>query len=257
MIIIIIILSAVVIGLLITLYRMRRLADEYRQKLESAEAEREQLKNDILHITHDLRTPLTSICGYIDIMKKKDPSPDFLRYLCIMSDSTEALRQFTESLSKYAYIFAPAEDGQGEAELHGIMEKSLLKYFTLFTKRNITPQIELPEGTVTCGISSETAERIISIVIGCAAELGVGEVTAGMDDKGRMSVSFLSCCGEAVTAERLLNKFYIIGKNSRSSGSGLYIAKRLLERAGGSIDAERCGDRFNITVVFPEYRVSE
>lgn len=253
--VIIIILSAVVIGLLIRLYRvnkdMQRLRDEYGQRVDSAEADREQLKNDILHITHDLRTPLTSICGYIDIMKKKDPSADFLRYLCLMSESTESMKQFTESLAKYAYIFSPPADGQGKAELHSIMEKSLLEYYSLFTKHNVVPQIDLPEGTVTCSTDSETAGRIISIVIGCAAELGIGEVTAGIDEKGVVTVSFLSCCGETVTAERLLNKFYIIGKNSRSSGSGLYIAKRLAEKSGGSIAAERCGDKFNITVVFP------
>lgn len=257
MIAIIIILCAAVIGLLIMLHRtkrdMRRLAEENRQNA----VEREQLKNDILHITHDLRTPLTSICGYIDIMKKKDPSSDSLRYLCTMSECTESLKRFTESLARYAYIFVPAEDGQGEAELHGIMEKSLLEHYAVFTKHKVTPQIALPEGTVTCGIPQETAKRIISIVIGCAAELGMGEVAAGMDDKGRVFVSFLSCCGETVTAERLLNKFYIIGKDSCSSGSGLYIAKRLLERAGGSIAAERCGDRFSITVVFPDSRFSE
>lgn len=251
MIICIIILSAAVIALLILLYREKRLNRRYKQQLDAASAEREQLKNDILHITHDLRTPLTSICGYVDIMKKKTDSPDLLRYLGIISESTELMKHFSESLAKYAYLFSLPVPKTDKAELNSILKKSLLEHYTSFTKHGIIPQVTFFEEDVMTSMDNNTAARIISIVLDCAAELASEDMTIHIDQTGTLTVAFLSCCDKALTSERLLNKFYIIGTDCRSSGTGLYIVKRLAERSGVGMTAKRDGDSFSITIDFP------
>lgn len=253
--VIIIILSAAVIGLLIKIHLMKRSAQTAEKPPADGDerylGEREQLKNDVSHIAHDLRTPLTSICGYIDIMKKKEPSPDAQRYLGIMSESAEEMKHFTEELGKYAYIFSARQTEDRQSELRNILENALLEHYDILKKRGITPELSLPEGDITRRADPEAAHRILSMIINCAAQACSGELRIGIDGSGTVTVSFLSCFPENITAERLLNKYYIFGKDSGSSGPGLYIAARILESIGGKISAERCGYKFDITTVFP------
>ncbi|MGN0586161.1 MAG: sensor histidine kinase [Oscillospiraceae bacterium] len=253
--VIIVLLSAAAVGLLVKIHLMKRSAPiTEKPPADSGEQyinDREQLKNDVSHIAHDLRTPLTSICGYIDIMKKKNPSPDFLRYLCIMSESAEEMKQFTEELAKYAYIFSARQTEDGRSELRGIIEKALLEHYDILKKRGITPEISLPQSDVTRRADPDAAYRVISMIINCAARACSGELRLGVDENGTVSVSFLSCFPENITSERLLNKYYIFGKDSSTSGPGLYIAVRIAESMGGSIAAQRRGDRFNVMLTLP------
>lgn len=253
--VIIVLLSAAVVGLLIKIYLMKRSAtiteDTPADVGEQYISDREQLKNDVSNIAHDLRTPLTSICGYIDIMKKKNPSPDAERYLAIMSESTEEMKQFTEELANYAYIFSARQTEDCRAELRGITEKALMEHYDILKKRGITPEISLPTADVTRRADPDAVYRVISMIINCAARACSGELRLGVDESGTVSVSFLSCFPENITSERLLNKYYIFGKDSSSSGPGLYIAVRIAESIGGNIAAQRHGDRFSVTLTLP------
>lgn len=245
--VIIVLLSASVVGLLIKIHLMKRSAPIPSEYI----SDREKLKNDISNIAHDLRTPLTSICGYIDIMKRKNPSPDTRRYLDVMSESAEQMKQFTEELANYACIFSARQTEDCRAELRSIIEKALSEHYDILTERGITPEISLPQTDAARRADPETVYRVISMIISCAARSCRGELRLDADEGGTVSVSFLSRFPEDITSERLLNKYYIFGKDSGSSGPGLYTAVRIAESIGGNIAAQRNDDRFIVTLTLP------
>ena len=73
----------------VQLKELRRL----RQRYENGDRE---LKEAVTNVSHDLRTPLTAICGYLELLDRGDKTPDQARYLSLISDRAEAMRQLTE-----------------------------------------------------------------------------------------------------------------------------------------------------------------
>ena len=82
---------------------MSRLAVDINRQLELLRTEHKryirgdtELKNAITNISHDIRTPLTAVCGYIDMLEKTDNEEDRARYISIMKDRTEFMKQLTD-----------------------------------------------------------------------------------------------------------------------------------------------------------------
>ena len=96
---------------------MRRLTESINRELRSLRRERRrfqqgdlELKEAVTNISHDLRTPLTAICGYLDLLEQEEKSQNVQRYLSQIEDRTMALRQLTEELFCYSVLSCAQED---------------------------------------------------------------------------------------------------------------------------------------------------
>ena len=101
---------------------MRRLAAGLNSQLRLLRQERcryrqgdQALKDAVANISHDLRTPLTAICGYLDLLEGEETSPDAARYLDLIRDRTDHLRQLTEEFFQYAVALSSRSGGSPEA----------------------------------------------------------------------------------------------------------------------------------------------
>lgn len=237
---------------------MRRLASEINVQLRQlrrehhryAQGDRE-LKTAVTNISHDLRTPLTAICGYLDLLEREEKSEAVERYLAQIQGRTEAMKALTEELFRYSVISSAQELKPERMDLKRALEESLLSFYALMQEKHIQPQIDLPEEAVWRELDTGAVSRIFSNIIGNALKYAEGDFAVTMDGTGRITFSNSAKGLDAVTVGKLFDRFYTVEASRNSSGLGLSIAKLLTEQMGGEIGAEYQNGMLRIQVTFP------
>lgn len=238
---------------------MRKLAASINVQLRQLRRERHrfvrgdlELKEAVTNISHDLRTPLTTICGYLDLLEKEKTTETTERYLSHIRNRTEVLRQLTEELFHYSVVTSLTSLTFEEVDLCRVLEESLLSFYGTMQQRNITPQIQIPERHILRVLDATALSRIFSNIISNAVKYSDGDFSVCMEETGCIIFSNTAKSLTPVTAGRLFDRFYTVETSRNSTGLGLSIAKHLTEQMGGSIKADYQGQRLSITVSFPE-----
>lgn len=136
---------------------LRSVRDE-RRRLQSGDAE---IKTAVTNASHDLRTPLTAICGYLDLLEGEEVSPQARRYLGIIRERTDAMRSLTEELFRYSVASSTTDALSPEPLiLNDVLEQSLAGFYGELTERGITPEIALPAEPVV-RVLDDTALRLL------------------------------------------------------------------------------------------------
>ncbi len=237
---------------------MKRLAAGINDQLKKLRQERHrfqqgdlELKEAVANISHDLRTPLTAILGYLELLKQEEKSETVARYLSIIENRTEALRQLTEELFRYSIVNTVKESERIQMDLRRALEESLLSFYGVMRKKNILPQIHITDQPVERFLDPTAVSRIFSNIISNALKYSDGDLTVQMDGAGRVIFSNTARGLTSVTAGKLFDRFYTVESGRNSTGLGLSIARLLTQRLGGSIQADYQENRISITVEFP------
>lgn len=130
---------------------MRHLANSINTQLRTLRKERHyfqqgnlELKNAVTNISHDLRTPLTAICGYLDLLEQTENSETAEQYIAVIKERTGLLTQLTEELFRYSVILSTKEQLVCEpVVINPILEESIAAFYTVLKQRGIVPQIQL------------------------------------------------------------------------------------------------------------------
>lgn len=94
----------------------------------------------VTNISHDLRTPLTAICGYLDLLEGEEKSENAERYIEVIRNRTYALIQLTEELLQYSVVTASQELSYARMDLVKALEESLLSFYAVMQERDIQPE---------------------------------------------------------------------------------------------------------------------
>lgn len=210
-----------------------------------------ELKTAIVNISHDLRTPLTAVCGYLDLMEQEEHTEDAKRYLAVIRERTDAMRALTEELFQYSVLTSSAENLTIEqVSLNDILEQSLAGAYGVFAGRGIVPDIRLPGQQVMRQLDQNALRRVFDNILSNAAKYSDGDLTVELDSDG--TVLFANQAGElsCVQTERLFDRFFTVQTAGGSTGLGLSIARLLTEKMGGRITAEYCGGSLYVRVRF-------
>lgn len=198
-----------------------------------------ELKTAITNISHDLRTPLTTICGYLDVMKGMDKPPKITEYLDIIDERAELMGQLTEELFRYSIILSTDSCGEKEIVLiNQILEDSIMAYHTVLSERNITPLVNITKQKIIRKMNKASLSRVFSNLINNAVKYSDGDLKVTLSDTGEIIFANTAKRLSSVQVERLFDRFYTVETARRSTGLGLSIARTLVERMGGSISAE-------------------
>ncbi len=225
---------------------LRQLRQE-RQRFQTGDLE---LREAVTGIAHDLRTPLTAICGYLDLLEREALPAEAVRQLAVIRGRTEALRQMTEELFSYSAILS-REDKPEPVNLCQALEEALLSFRGAFQQAGIQPEISLPEGSVMRMLDKAALERAFGNILSNALRYSSGGLGVTMDKAGEITFFNPAESLTAVDAEKLWGRFYTVENGKGGTGLGMAIAKKLTERMGGKIKAQIRGRSLYITLFFP------
>lgn len=236
---------------------MRDLAVSINQQLCKLNKERHrfqqgdlELKNAITNISHDLRTPLTAICAYLDLLKQEETSEKVRYYLIRIQERTEVLKNLTEELFRYSVVTSSHELKPERLNMVKVLEESLLSFYGMIQEKGIQPQIDLPKMPVWRELDMSALNRIFSNIIGNALKYADGDFQVTMKKDGSIIFTNTAEALNPLIVGKLFDRFYTVEANRNSTGLGLSIAKLLTERMGGLIKADYMDGRLSITVRF-------
>ena len=221
-----------------------------RLRLQKGDAE---LKNAITNVSHDLRTPLTAICGYLELLEKEEHSEKARRYLAVIRERSQAMRDLTEELFRYSMAAAAAEEMTRQpVSVKDVLEQSLAGFYGSLTEKGISPEIRLPNGPVVRNLDPAALRRIFDNLLNNALKYSDGDLRVSLTEAGEAVFSNAAGKLDCVQTQRLFDRFYTVETASGSTGLGLSIAHMLVENMGGEIGAEYVSGRLRIFVRFPE-----
>lgn len=225
-------------------YHVRKIASEINSELKLLRKQRHsymngdrELKEAVTNISHDLRTPLTAIYGYLDLLESEDKSEDVKFYIDQIQNRTDAMKQLTEELFRYSVITSTWEKNSQDVVLNKALEECLLAYCGAFAQQNIEPTVEIPNRAVHCRIDLAAFNRIVGNILSNVLKYSDGDLNVKLYADGTILFTNSAKDLTPVMVERLFDRFYTVETGRNSTGLGLSIAKLLTERTGGQISA--------------------
>lgn len=224
---------------------VRALATELNRSLEKLcrircgfEKGDRELKDAVCNISHDLRTPLTAIYGYLDLLAREETSEDVRRYLSQIQNRAEAMSALTEELFRYSVLSEQETLCCEEVDLCRVLEESLLAFYGVMKQKGVEPQISMPTCVVVRRLDARAVSRVLENVLSNAVRYSEGRIAVQLSESGEITVSNRTGALSKVETERLFDRFYTVDSAHKTTGLGLSIAKLLTERMGGVICAD-------------------
>ena len=216
----------------------------------------QKLKETVANISHDIRTPLTSLMGYIDLLSSAEDDGNRERYLEILQERSKSMEFLLEDF----YDIARIDSGDYPIELSkinlsAILEDKILSYYNEFSNSSIVPILEIEENIeIISDISA--INRIVSNIIQNALRYAHNEIKVVLlseDDKAKLF--FINDIGDKMSdidVDRIFDRSYIGSKSRTSGGTGLGLAinKELSHALGHEIFARKSERKFVIGMEF-------
>ncbi len=221
-----------------------------RQRQQYLNGDRE-LKEAVTNISHDLRTPLTAISGYLDMLDNEQKSESVTRYLGYIQNRTEALKQLTEELFRYSVILSVDKDMQTEpVNIKYVLEESIISFYAALTERGITPQVTIPEQPIVRILDKSSLSRVFSNILNNVLKYSDGDLKIIMTENGEISFINTAAKLDEVQVGKLFDRFFTVEAARNSTGLGLAISKKLVEQMNGTITAKYRDRKLSITICF-------
>ena len=199
-----------------------------------------------------MRTPLTAISGYLDLLDNAEKSEEAERYIKVIRNRTEVLRQLTEELFCYSVVTSPEYDNDVEfVSVNSVLEESILGFYAVLQERNITPNISMPENKVFRKVNRAALSRIFSNLLNYAIKYSDGDLNITLNDTGEITFSNTASDLSEVDVKKLFDRFYTVENARKSTGLGLSISRILIEQMKGTISAQYKNGKLSICIWLP------
>ena len=226
----------------------KRLKQLRKQQLKYQSGDRE-LKDAITNVSHDIRTPLTAIMGYLEIMKDIPKSEKLSQYLAIIQGRAEAMKTLTEELFRYSVVLSGENVSVQQTVINKLLEDSIMGAFGALTEKGITPKVDITETKIVRTLDPNALSRVFSNLLSNALKYSSGELEITLREPCIITFSNQADELTQTQVEKLFDRFYTVESAHKSTGLGLSIARTLVEQMGGTITASLDKTILTITII--------
>lgn len=227
----------------------------------------EQMKTDLItNVSHDIKTPLTSIISYVDLLKRlKIEDEPAKSYIAILDTKSQRLKQLTDDLVEASKISSGNIELQKEQlNLTELLNQAIGEFSEKMEERRLQVVFEDSNTVAYIFADSRRMWRVIENLFNNIYKYAMDGTRVYInldiiDGKVEVSIKNISRQQMNIHADELTERF-IRGDESRTtegSGLGLSIAKSLIQVQGGSFEIHLDGDLFKVVILFPEYKAEE
>lgn len=240
---------------------LNQMIDAFEEKNREAKRMEENVKLSIAGLSHDLRTPLTSIHGYVQLFHAATDETKKAQYLKIIEHSVRRLIEMTD----HFYDLARIEMNQKELawsslSLSNLVEEIFLSFYEQFEEKQIA--LQFPEPTHDRHIIADPLlmTRVIQNIVQNILRYANSQAVIRYRDEGNdliLSVKNDIKPDSKVAIEKVFTRFYtevVSRTNTESSGIGLYLSKQLVEKMNGKMDAVLQDGWFILNIRLPIHR---
>ena len=242
----------------------RKAAETINRELKNLDRERNayldgnrKVAEAVTGISHDIRTPLTAINSYLDLMADEKDEALKAKYLERIKSRTLSLSDLADELFKYStstdperYPVQTESIASEPIDICRVLEECMLSFYAGFKKRGIEPDIEIPDEPVFVLCEKKSANRIFENIIGNAIKYANNDLKVKLDPKGQVIFSNPAPDLTPVSAAKLFDRYFTVNEGHASTGLGFSIAKELITRNNGTIEADLKDGILMITVSF-------
>lgn len=215
-----------------------------------------RLKETLTSVSHDIRTPLTSLKGYFELLMSEEDVEKKLQYAGVMSERMDNLSDLLDEL--FTYTKLQNQDYKLDMEEHDITKlvlETIFSFYEIFKQKGYEPVLDIDEKSHKIMCSDVAVKRVISNIIKNALVHGIGDIkiSYGVVDKQLLFTCENSLAHhDNMDVSQVFERFYKADKsrNEKSTGLGLAIAKEMVEKMDGHIEARLEDRRFIIEVGF-------
>ncbi len=221
------------------------------------------LKETITNLSHDIRTPLTSLDGYFQLLVQSDSEEERRHYLEVIQNRLQSLKDMLEELFTYTKL----QDAEYDLELARMdftqcVCDTAFSFYDAFQDRSVTSHADFTEERLLIDGNEQAVRRIVQNILKNALTHGKSQISLALFQTGG-AVCF-RCENdvehpEEIDVEQVFSRFYKAdsARTRVSSGLGLSIAKGLAEKMNGTISAALQDDRFAVELRFPEAKAEQ
>ena len=232
------------------LKEMREMKISYHQKNHA-------LEQMMTNISHDLRTPLTSAMGYIDLIQHSELSEEEKsRELAIIEKRLIRLEELINSFFELSQIVSGGKKPEKtEINLVSVLEEAIVHYYDDYCDRGRQIILECEHRKLIFLSNQNMLLRIFDNLINNALKHGMGDLTIIVEAAENFRITFTNkLISNELDIEHIFDEFYTtdISRTKGNTGLGLAIAKQFTEMLGGVIRASQNGELFILTIQFPK-----
>lgn len=225
----------------------------------------EELKRTITNISHDMRTPLTAISGYIELMENNIEAEEAnnskskimrreenkQKYLKIIKRKTSELIELTEQLFKFSTTMDTLwKIDKENCCINEMLEEILAEYYSIFKKKNIVPEINICNEMIYKNLNKNSLIRIFENILSNMIKYSDGDFKIRLERSGKIIFSNKAKKLDTTTVQKIFDRYFTVENANNVTGVGLSIAKQLVEINEGNIIAKYMDGNLVIEVQF-------